>query len=340
MHFFSRPSLSAFALGLALTGLPANAEGPCDIYAAGGTPCIAAHSTIRTLVDGFTGALYKLTRDDGAHEYVTPLPNGVANSSIQDSFCKDTTCLISKIYDQSGSNNHLYQAPPGDKIKGPEKGGKDHLADATKAPVYINGSKAYGVFIPPKTGYRNNKINGSITGDDPEGIYAVMDGTHYNDHCCFDYGNAETNNKDSGRGYMEAVTLSTIGKKKGTGKGPWVQADLENGVYSGHERGYNEDNHSIPDRFVTAVLKGKANEWALRGGHATHGSLTTMYNGPRPKHYTTMKKEGAIVLGIGGDNSDRGEGTFYEGVMVKGYPSDDTEDAVQANIVAAKYSTN
>lgn len=51
-----------------------------------------------------------------------------------------------------------------------------------------------------------------------------------------------------------------------------------------------------------------------------------------------MSKEGAIILGIGGDNSDGAEGTFYEGAMTSGYPSDDTENSVQANIVAAAYS--
>jgi hypothetical protein len=29
-------------------------------------------------------------------------------------------------------------------------------------------------------------------------MYAVFDGTHFNDGCCFDYGNAETNNLDNG----------------------------------------------------------------------------------------------------------------------------------------------
>jgi hypothetical protein len=52
-----------------------------------------------------------------------------------------------------------------------------------------------------------------------------------------------------------------------------------------------------------------------------------------------MKKEGAIILGIGGDNSISAQGTFYEGVMTSGYPSDATENSVQANIVAAKYAT-
>ena len=51
-----------------------------------------------------------------------------------------------------------------------------------------------------------------------------------------------------------------------------------------------------------------------------------------------MKKEGAIILGIGGDNSHGAQGTFYEGAMTSGYPSDATENAVQANIVAANYA--
>jgi hypothetical protein len=52
-----------------------------------------------------------------------------------------------------------------------------------------------------------------------------------------------------------------------------------------------------------------------------------------------MRKQGAIILGTGGDNSRGSDGTFYEGVMTSGYPTDATEDQVQANIVAAGYST-
>jgi non-reducing end alpha-L-arabinofuranosidase len=56
--------------------------------------------------------------------------------------------------------------------------------------------------------------------------------------------------------------------------------------------------------------------------------------------YNPMHKEGAIILGIGGDNSKGSAGTFYEGVMTSGYPSDATENSVQANIVAAGYGTS
>jgi hypothetical protein len=58
------------------------------------------------------------------------------------------------------------------------------------------------------------------------------------------------------------------------------------------------------------------------------------------KGYQPMKKQGAIILGIGGDNAKFAIGIFYEGVMTKGLSSDDADDAVQANIVSAGYGAN
>ncbi|KAF1966570.1 alpha-L-arabinofuranosidase B domain protein [Bimuria novae-zelandiae CBS 107.79] len=317
--------------------------GPCDLYSAGGTPCIAAHSTTRALYSAYSGSLYQVKRgSDGATTNIAPLSaGGVANAAAQDTFCASTTCLIVQIYDQSGRGNHLTQAPPGG-FSGPEANGYDNLASATGAPVTLNGQKAYGVFISPGTGYRNNKVSGSATGDAAEGMYAVFDGTHYNDGCCFDYGNAETSSLDTGNGHMEALYFGDNGAwGTGSGNGPWVMADLENGLFSGQGPSQNTGDPTVTHRFLTAVLKGGANKWALKGGNAVSGSLSTYYKGARPTvgGYNPMKKEGAIILGIGGDNSVSAQGTFYEGVMTSGYPSDDVENSVQANIVAAKYAT-
>ena len=41
--------------------------------------------------------------------------------------------------------------------------------------------------------------------------------------------------------------------------------------------------------------------------------------------------------GIGGDNSNSAIGTFFEGAMASGFTSDATDDAIQADIVAAGY---
>ena len=143
---------------------------------------------------------------------------------------------------------------------------------------------------------------------------------------------------------MEALYFGTgdgSGRGTGSGSGPWIMADLENGLFTGVDPINNPANPTINHRFITATLKGRPNQWAIRGGDATTGSLNTLYSGVRPANgYNPMSKEGAIILGIGGDNSNRAQGTFYEGVMTSGYPSDETENAVQANIIAAKYAAN
>ena len=79
--------------------------------------------------------------------------------------------------------------------------------------------------------------------------------------------------------------------------------------------------------------------WAIVGGNAQSGGLSTFYSGacPNVSGYNPLHKQGGIILGIGGDNSKGAAGTFYEGVMTTGYPSAATEAAVQADIVAAGY---
>ena len=121
----------------------------------------------------------------------------------------------------------------------------------------------------------------------------------------------------------------------GNGRGPWVMADLENGLWAGNER-YNPKDLSITAPYVTAMVKGGTNSFALKAA-AVGSSLQVMFDGPRPQGYQPMKKQGAIILGIGGDNSDGAIGTFYEGVMTQGYSTDAADDAVQADINAAGY---
>ena len=337
----------AAATTLALGGLLAAGAGtpsraatqePCDIYAAAGTSCVAAHSTTRALYAAYSGNLYQVRRssDNTTLNIGTVSAGSVANAAAQDSFCSGTTCVITEIYDQSGNGNNLTDAPAGGAAGGP-----DALANATAAPAMVDGSKVYGVYIAAGDGYRDDSTRNIATGDAAEGEYAVLDGTHSNNGCCFDYGNAETNNDDNGAGHMEAIYFGTeTAWGRGSGNGPWIMADMENGLFSGASAGLNSADPTISDRFTTAMIEGESNQWAILGGNAQSGSLSTGYSGVRPSGYNPMHKEGAIILGIGGDNSKGSAGTFYEGVMTSGYPSASTEAAVQANIVAAGYTTS
>jgi len=73
--------------------------------------------------------------------------------------------------------------------------------------------------------------------------------------------------------------------------------DLENGLWGGNQR-YNPNLASVDFDYVTAMLKGGANNFAIKFGNANAANLTVGYDGPRPEHYQPMKKQGAILLGI------------------------------------------
>src|SRR5580765_6729019 len=61
---------------------------PCDIYAADGGPCVAAHSTARALYATYDGPLYQVRKADGTTHDVLPVAaGGIANAADQDDFC-------------------------------------------------------------------------------------------------------------------------------------------------------------------------------------------------------------------------------------------------------------
>jgi hypothetical protein len=258
-------------------------------------------------------------------------PNGFAKISDQDAFCAGTSCFTLRIFDQSPEGNDLDTSPAGGACHFPLS-----PVNASKEPVSIGGNSVYGAYFEGKMGYRRDKTSGVATGEMEETIYMVTRGDHVNAGCCFDYGNAETDDNDDGKGTMEALYFGTSkGWGHGEGNGPWVMADLENGLWAGDQRAAQAP--SIIFQFVTAMAKGKKGGFALKGGNAQTGKLQSLYNGARPAGYETMKKQGAIILGIGGDNSCSAVGTFYEGAMTASFTDDATDDAVQASIVAAGY---
>lgn len=313
-------------------------EGSCDILAAHGSSCVAAHSVVRALYHKYYGPIYRVLRDSdkSALDIGVDL-KGFADISAQDTFCAGTDCYILRIYDQSPRGNHLDTAPAGGACR-PSGGAGLKPVNATREKVTIGGHTVYGAYFEGGQGYRNNQTDGVAIGEGEESMYMVTRGDHHNNACCFDYGNAETDDLDDGEGTMEALYFgSSNGWGKGQGDGPWIMADLEEGLWAGDEMVAQAP--SIKHQYVTAMAKGKAGGFALKGGNAQKGSLTTLWEGGRPTNgkYDQMKLQGAIILGIGGDASCGAVGTFYEGAMTADYTSDAADDALHANIVAAGY---
>jgi hypothetical protein len=356
------PPLSSFS------GLPL----PCKVITGQGTGsrCVSAHSTARLIAPDYTGPLYQLCKgtanpgpgscQGGVMDIVAI--NGYADVASHDAFCAAEACTITKIYDQSGLGNDLEPAPGGGAKNTP-----DNPARANALPVVLNGHRAYGVLIKPGMGYRAGcdgctikRGNGMPLGDEPQSVYMVTSQKDLIDGCCFNYGNAETASRDDGNGTAEAINFSA-GVVWGTGlggkPGPWVMADLENGLYAGWENRQDKNistNKPLKFDFVTAVLVGDVavknsgkGRFALYGADAqgldvTFGRITAMYDGIRPEKtgYVPMQKQGSLVLGIAGDNSSGGGGRFYEGATIAGAALDTSTLAMlQASIVAAGYGS-
>jgi hypothetical protein len=331
---------------------------------------------VRVLYSSYTGPLYQVCAGSfspGPHSCsggttldIGFVAGGYADSASQDAFCSGG-CTISKIYDQSPSHNDLEPTPPG----GGAKASADNPATANSLPTTVNGHPVYGILFTPGIGYRAGCTGcatatavGTATGDQPETMYMVSSKSAIIDNCCFDYGNAETDLHDDGAGTMECIYVGG-GNGNGTGfpgrpeyncaagtctgNGPWAMADLENGIFAGWQNNQDQaitTNMPVLFDFVTAMLVGDVQSmnggqgrFALYGADATNGQLITEWDGVRPGKpgYNPMQKQGSIILGTGGDNSNGDGGEFFEGVMASGAASLTTLNAVQANIVAAGY---
>ena len=316
-------------------------QGTCDIYAQGNTPCVAAHSMTRALYSTYAGPLYRLLKPSSGttKDIFVVTAGGVADAAAQASFCGTSTCIVQRIYDQSPMQNHLGIERGAQNLK-PPRNVQDAGVNFTdpRSNTTLSGSPVYAAFFPGDSrgsghpfhgqGYSNRTAQGTARGNAPQSMYAVFGGAHFGGGCCFDYGNAENVDKTSGQagpmfnGSMEAIYFQ-FGK---------IGADLEHGLYGRTD--------VEPTGFVAGFVKGNSdNHFSVRYGDAQKagGTLQTAYAGVRPKGYEVMKKQGGIVLGIGGDNSPWAGGIWYEGVMTAGFASDQTENAVMDNIVAAGY---
>ena len=76
-------------------------------------------------------------------------------------------------------------------------------------------------------------------------------------------GNSETDDRDDGCGTMEAIYFGNAhwhGNTGAGGTGPWVGADLEQGMYygGGNVTKNNPQSQALPHEFVTLYLRGQS----------------------------------------------------------------------------------
>lgn len=354
-------TLLAAALSMLVPFTISAAEGPCDIYQTTGTPCVAAYSTVRSLSSKYTGPLYQVRRtSDQQTKDITQTSDGYANSADQETFLGTSAGTISKLYDQSGKANDLTVAKKGSYTGTAAQNDKE--SDAKAKSFMANGHKVYALYTKEAEGYRAKQEGysgypakvaasaGVPTGNQPQGIYMLVDGSRANTGpaCCFDFGNASLNNAAGGTGMMNTLFFGVCTYwATGADNGPWFLNDMEAGVWgggSGASKVKNNNNPSAKFDFAFGLTKtsteGGKGQYAIRVANKTikdaATALVTAYDGQSP---STWKQEGGIVLGIGGDNSNSSNGTFYEGCMTAGRPSDATDALILKNIQNAGYGS-
>ena len=344
--------------------VPVRPQGPCDIYDKYDLPCWSAHSTTRALRASWDGPLYQVQRrSDNALKdipVVQPSPGdagGYADAGVQDSFCVNTYCEITRMYDQSGAGNDLYRAPRGN-IAGDYVGGADNNPMADWAPISVfGGKKVYGVSTAPAIGLRNNDPSNPVVDDMPESEYWVVDGRVANGGCCFGYGNGETDGRDDGNGTMEALAFSNARYwHQGVGPGPWLMTDQENNLIgcsgdgtwmgvSGYDTRFCTVLETVNWRWAASFADfGSKSDttpdgfWSNRGANVETGQLTTYWNGKRLNDtYNPMRKQGAIYFATGGDNGVYAQGTLYEAALAHGTATEAIDREVLSNIQTVDY---
>jgi hypothetical protein len=314
--------------------------------AAGGTsasnPCVAAHSVVRALFGAYRSKLYQISKSDGTTMDVQTGADGIADTKPMDTFCTGTTCSLTVIYDQTKNASDLWWQGS-EQVPAPKS---STAAKATADPVNVGGHKVYSAFIRPGNCYWHDASKKGMAIDaEPEGMYMVSSARNTNGGCCFDYGNSETTRAADVGGAMDAINVSSITAwGTGGGTGPWIMADMEWGLFCQQDNKKNSSNPTQTAPFLSAFLKNNGTtEYALKGGDATVSTVPSIYKGRGP--YNPMKKQGAIILGCGGDcckpcsgcGSNASSGIFFEGAIVKGYPTDATEEEVHKNIAAVGY---
>ena len=335
-------------------------ERPCDIYAQANMPCVAAYSMVRALSKSYKGPLFQVragssstnnTMSGGTTKDILPGADGFVDTATVDAACGTGYCTVSVLYDHSGNGNDIKRAPKGSTAGGASGAEDDYESIATNGQVTAGGHKVYSLYMNKHEGYRvQTGVKGKNvpTGSQPQGTYMIADGTRGGGACCFDFGNA-TSNPATEWHFMDCLCFETSYWGKGSGSGPWFGADFENGVWAGgskvNDPGWgglndshpaNNNNPTLKVPFALGFLRVKSSEYAIRVADlATASDLSTAYVGTPP---ATVDHRGGIVLGVGGDNSNTSLGTFYEGAMVAGYPTNDVELAVMKNIKAVGYS--
>jgi hypothetical protein len=310
--------------------------GPCDVIAAGGQTCAAAHSVTRRMFASYIGPLFQLQRTSDTTTLDIGTKNGAADVVAATAFCLGTECLFMTIYDQSGNGNHLWAGP------------NEPVATAVNAsPWWIHWQKNLplvqtGFYIgTPSLGnfYRNRGHTSNLpTGASPSTTYYVRPTDIYGRWG--DYGRGENPIATLCGGGETDVTCPAgasfaIGYSNGVGTAPTFAPPYAGGT----TRILGVDMEYFMPAFQTAswpqqmigLAKSDGTNIVIKYGDATSSALNTLATLRSPR--VPLRTQNGLQFSEGGDATGSGL-QFYEGAIISGMTAHVTDNAVASNVAA------
>jgi|SRR5271165_7064152 len=296
---------------------------PGDALTGAGSPPAAAHGMARKLFSSYSGPLFQVRRkSDNATQDIYAASDGWADMASLFTFLGTSDGAVSKLYDQTIYGNTFSQTTnanqPGLLIK--------YLPNGRPIPTALT---LPGQYFRLRTG-----TTAIPTGANPITVTAVFCPvvTSEPDGTIGFYGDMEATVSDTGNGHMFALAWgSSGGWRGGSGSGPWIGTDWENGIYASSTGTGNTTAPVQLADFIFALAKTDGSTtWVLKGGPAASPNLETLYSGGLPSGYTA-NFEGGISLGEGGDGSIS-EIVFVEGMIIPSMSTDAADQAIQTNL--------
>jgi len=288
---------TSFKCSRQAAGSFARAAGPCDLVSSG---CASAWSVTRLMRAAYAGYLFQTTRaSDDASQNIGVDSAGAVDLAALSNFCRQTTCVVSILYDQVGSN-HLTQA------------------DARRRPALVIGDGQASPFIETTSTasafLENLATSGLPTGSASKTIGIVQQASW--SHCCGGFGLNENPIATDG-GVSEPGEMFSIVFLSDRGTLFWFGADIEQGYAHGR----------------LAQAPSGAFYGAIKYSHAT-GKVTALLNGQtvvnavKPPY--AINAGSRIALGSAGDKTPVAM-RFHEGYISSAFTSPGEDWAVYVN---------
>ena len=346
---FAARALTLLGATLMIAG-PASAQtrqtGPCDLYAAGGQPCVAAHSTTRALYSAYTGPLYQVhapvrQRHQGRRGRRRRLRRRRRAGRVLRQHALPDHEALRPVADaqrpHAGAARRLQRPRPGRVQQLP---GRRHGADHGQRPQGLRRlhRAGHGPAQQQPEGHRGRRSGrGHLLGHQRPPLQRAAAAST----TATPRSTAATTATARWRPPTTATPPAGIAAQ---GPGPWIMTDQENNlvgcVNPGSTSKLCANLPTIDWRFVTGIAKGEPHHWASLGGDAQTGPLTTMFDGPRDRldAMTRCASRARSCSATAATTASAPRAPSTRASMTTGYPTDATDRLVQANVAAAKYA--